>query len=614
MLGKADRFSSSGIPSARLSHARGDYYDYGFLGIKGGVAGTTRPGLLGYDLWRSDEYGYGRDDYFSYAPTTHVWADYDGDGGFGHDYYNINGVDGSIVVPYGGTLLLGGQVLTLTDGTLEFGSYGTLGGIVSGSGLTITGGDYSYNGGGTFTINGTIESWHAAVPRNHSFVMPGSWNQGNLGFNSNFALNNGGGLSLWDTTFADSGAYTVSFSGNGLAHWDNTAGYVNGPPLLLVAPTVPGSGAGDVTAVTSEGEKIPWYEHIRYPRDGKRASRSAYALGDDADDADRDIRQKLRRRIDRLDFREIELADVIAFIREYSEANIHVNWRAMAAGVGRETKVTVTDLKGISVERALELVLEDVNGAAAGADAELRSVIDRGVLTISTRADLAREMIRRVYDVRDLVTPGPGNRPRPRRRRVAVPGGIFDESSTGGLFDEDPGPSRRELAIFGSAILPPSFRRRDSDVDVSSNGRLREEDFERWGIFDDEDSRPKSREQLGWEVAREELAEDLIDIIQNSIDRDSWGDPDGGGGGRGFVQALNGQFVVTQQAENHKKLARLLADMRKAKGIKEDEEKLGFFPGEAEAGEGRTGRTVRELGVRFDSELNLPRIVSGASA
>ena len=268
--------------------------------------------------------------------------------------------------------------------------------------------------------------------------------------------------------------------------------------------------------------EIPWYELVRYPKNWKQLSEDrkefvASAAGESP--ADAALREKLMREIERLSFAEIDFKDVIQFLREYSDANIHVNRRALqAAGIEQNTKVTV-DVRRITVKRALDLILRDVSGAAAGADAELRYVVDGGVLIISTKADLAREPIRRVYDIRDLLVPVPDFRgPRIELSEAAQESqniGTSGSGSSGGIFEDD------------------------SDLDQ----------------YEEE------------EKTKEELTEDFIDLVKNAIDRDSWGDPEGGGVGVGFIQVINGQLVVTQTAENHQALAELIEKLREAKTI-----------------------------------------------
>ncbi len=266
--------------------------------------------------------------------------------------------------------------------------------------------------------------------------------------------------------------------------------------------------------------EIPWYQYLRYPKNWRQLTEmrkevQASAAGES--EADAAVREKLRREIERLSFADIDFKDVVQFLREYSDANIHVNWRALqAAGLEQSTKVSV-DVRRISVKRALDLVLRDVSGAAAGADAELRYVIEGGVLTISTKADLAREPIRRVYDIRDLLVPVPdfeGPRIEMEEASQLSANGSGGGGSSGGIFEED-------------------------------TGGLDEED----------------------EITKEKLTEDFINLVKNAIDRDSWGDPQAGGVGMGFIQVLNGQLVVTQTAENHQALSELIEKLREAKTI-----------------------------------------------
>ncbi len=135
---------------------------------------------------------------------------------------------------------------------------------------------------------------------------------------------------------------------------------------------------GGVTVVSTRYDLSPqraWVgKEVRLPHAGD-------------DKANRPLREKLKRRINRLSFADIDLKDVVQFLREYSDANVHVNWRALAAaGVEPDTDVTV-DLAKVTVKRALEVILWDISALAAG-DGPVYAV-DGGVVTISTLSDLA---------------------------------------------------------------------------------------------------------------------------------------------------------------------------------------------------------------------------------
>src|SRR6185503_19872463 len=92
-------------------------------------------------------------------------------------------------------------------------------------------------------------------------------------------------------------------------------------------------------------------------------------------------------------------SDVIDFLRDVTGANIFVNWRALeAAGIDRNTPVTAR-LRDVKFSKALQTILSDVGGGTV----KLGYTIDEGVITISTDEDLSKNVVTRVYDIRDLI-------------------------------------------------------------------------------------------------------------------------------------------------------------------------------------------------------------------
>src|SRR5690606_4119992 len=63
---------------------------------------------------------------------------------------------------------------------------------------------------------------------------------------------------------------------------------------------------------------------------------------------------------------------------------------------------------------------------------------------------------------------------------------------------------------------------------------------------------------------REELVEDIIELIQETVATDSWRD---NGGSIGAIQELNGQLVVTQTGENMREVISLLGKLRETRAI-----------------------------------------------
>jgi len=115
--------------------------------------------------------------------------------------------------------------------------------------------------------------------------------------------------------------------------------------------------------------------------------------------ADKAARAALQHRIANLDFTDTSLKDAIDFLRTVSGANIHVNWRAIdRAGIDPRTKLNM-HLHDVSMEKALNLVLND----SGNSEGELAWGLDSGVIEISTAEMLAKVTTIAIYDVRDLL-------------------------------------------------------------------------------------------------------------------------------------------------------------------------------------------------------------------
>ena len=100
-----------------------------------------------------------------------------------------------------------------------------------------------------------------------------------------------------------------------------------------------------------------------------------------------EVARRLDTRVSKLDFEDMELSQVFQFFRDVSGVNIYVKWRALAlAGIEQKTTVNVR-LSNVTFRKALETVLEDI---ATGGKRALGYVINEGVITISTKADLGK--------------------------------------------------------------------------------------------------------------------------------------------------------------------------------------------------------------------------------
>ncbi|MDP7636540.1 MAG: hypothetical protein QF577_03205 [Phycisphaerae bacterium] len=258
--------------------------------------------------------------------------------------------------------------------------------------------------------------------------------------------------------------------------------------------------------------EIPWHQELRYPRNWREitvARKPFDARAGGETELDREVRKKLDAEIPKLDFDEIELSDVVEFLREVSGANIYVKWKALAfESVEKSTTVNV-HLRKVTLRKALQTILDDLSAGEAGAG--LGYVISEGVITISTKSDLAKRAITRVYDIRDMIV-----------RIPMFTGPRMELNPTGGADDEGGGEG---------------------------------------GLFGDD-----SEEGTGVEVeqTRKELIEAIKGLIKETIDPVSWRDA---GGEVGAIRELHGQLVVTQTAENHQALSELIGQLREARAL-----------------------------------------------
>ena len=270
--------------------------------------------------------------------------------------------------------------------------------------------------------------------------------------------------------------------------------------------------------------EIPWYKYMNYPKDWReltiRRVDSAAAAASETE-ADRVARQRLHTRIPKLDFTNLEFKDVIEFFRTASNANFHVNWAALiAAGVDKSTQVNL-NLNEVTVEKALQLVLQDLS-----TNTKLSYIIDDGVVKISTKDDLAKTPQVRVYDIRDLI--------------IRVPnfaGPIFDMSNVSGQSGAN-----------------------------GTNGGTSGGGGGGGGVFGCSSSGGTGGCNCGLEgnlVTRQEMVTQITDMIKATIDKDSWTPT----GTIGSISELSGALIVTQTAENHQQLVSLIEQLRETRTL-----------------------------------------------
>jgi hypothetical protein len=206
--------------------------------------------------------------------------------------------------------------------------------------------------------------------------------------------------------------------------------------------------------------------------------------------------------VDRLAF-----ADALDRLRDGAGAQIFVNWRALeASGINKDAPVSLHP-PAANLGAVLRSLLDQIEVSHRGV--RLDFTLDEGALVISTRDDLAKDVVVRVYDVRDLVDP-----------------------------DRLPTSSAAATPIFSRKVTAPSPPRH-------------------WTI--DNLFRPGVRS--GSPASRSAA---LVGEIQKAVDPTSWR---GAGGKIGAVRALNGQLIVTQTPENQVQIIYFLQRCRWHEGV-----------------------------------------------
>jgi Flp pilus assembly secretin CpaC len=270
------------------------------------------------------------------------------------------------------------------------------------------------------------------------------------------------------------------------------------------------------TINSTEEKKIPYNDILNYPDDwpdisAMRDRTVAEERGEGA--ADQAVMAQLDRPLPELNFDAVAFGDVVDFLRDVSGANIFVNWKALeTAGVDRTAPVTAR-LRNIRFSKALTIILDSVSGGTV----PLGYTIDDGVITISTGEDLDRNTITRVYDIRDLI--------------IDIPD-----------FTDAPDFSLQSTTQQGQA----------GGGGGGGGGQ---------GLF--QNSQDRSQE-LDEGRTRQEMIDEIIQLITETVSPDSWRDA---GGTTGSVRELQGQLIVTQTPENQRQLVALLAQLRETRAI-----------------------------------------------
>ncbi len=274
--------------------------------------------------------------------------------------------------------------------------------------------------------------------------------------------------------------------------------------------------------ISDEESIIPYDNLLVYPRDWPELSRMRKAEENSSESsADTLVRKRLAESVPTISVQQQPFSDVVNLLRRETGSNIVVNWNALAnAGVQKQTPISL-QLANVPFKKVLSLVLQQ---AAGSGGTPLGYSIDQGVITISTRGQLAQQTDIKLYDISDLLVQAPN----------------FNNAPTFNLSSATQNSTSQVSSQGGGGL-----------GNIGGGGSI----FQQSGGGGQGQQQGKSRKAM---------VREITSLIENTVDRNSWVD---NGGSAGTIRELNGQLVVNQTPGNQTKIAALLQKLRESRAI-----------------------------------------------
>ncbi|HVX11416.1 MAG TPA: hypothetical protein VHC22_09565 [Pirellulales bacterium] len=248
-----------------------------------------------------------------------------------------------------------------------------------------------------------------------------------------------------------------------------------------------------------------------------------------------------------LRYREAPLTQVIEDLGKLAEIPTHLDMRGLIEeGVDSQTPVTINLTREISLKSALHLILEPLH---------LSYVVKDEVLKITSEQMRDGEVIKKVYNVADLVTPIPNFAP---NSRVGITGALADAQANlpnnwAGLNGDAPMPvAASNTGAAATAVVDPRSMLAQMGAATASS------------------ISPVTATSLaggpgGLGGGTQADFESLIELITSTIAPTTWDDV----GGPGTVQQFQGNLslVISQTQEVHEEIADLLEQLRRLQDL-----------------------------------------------
>lgn len=255
--------------------------------------------------------------------------------------------------------------------------------------------------------------------------------------------------------------------------------------------------------------------------DGVEADRSASA-SEEKSGAERSLEKKIQA----IEIRRMPLAKFLAHLQQAAAVDLVIRWPELnRIGVYSDSRVTLT-LQETTIGQALREGLRLADRGARGATFAIRD----GMIVVTTTQDLAKELEVRVYEIRSIIAAPPSEA---EQREV--------QEAVAALW-------KQNYHVFS----PPwqRFPRR-----WAHEGRSR--------TLNDRSLPPRERETRDileqiQELATARRTSKLIRTLRQTVDPASWQDY----GGEACIEALDGNLIIRQSAENHVQIAQLLHSLQ----------------------------------------------------
>jgi type II secretory pathway component GspD/PulD (secretin) len=306
------------------------------------------------------------------------------------------------------------------------------------------------------------------------------------------------------------------------------------------------------TFLNADRANIPHSEEMTYPRDwrdivNKRNTEETGGMSKE----DVAVSKQLEMTVDLSKFNpDMTFGEAIELLKGSVDPALRIVplWKDLQenAEIDRTTKINMEPVSSIPVGRALDLLLNSVSGGLV----KLGYVIQDGVITIATQASLPTESVQRMYDITDLLD---------------LPAQFETDLDTAGLGEV------QQVGGTGGG---------------GSSGRTRTQ------------STQQQQQEQGPEAQAGRI-QDIMTLIQETVEPDSWFI----NGGEGTIQVYSKKLIVSQTPDVHRKIAKLIDDLRANLGQQISIEARFLLVDE---------NFLEDIGVDMDFTINSGRWLKGS--